>query len=198
MKTSSNCVSVPSGSLSHSRRFAGCVRPFTVRGHPAAKLHLHKPRAALEIDFSDSDTWVGIAAAVLGVGLGIGAPVFYAMRDDIDEKRLEELRALNRKTFEETGEYLSEVIYFLQVCRRLSWHLSQSSTYSSPDIFCRKRSRRSGYRDGRTEGESYTNAQALFLARYLSWPVCCVLQSGMLTGGLDLTMSSVNEQGIRR
>lgn len=135
MNTSLNSLSIPSGSPIHSGKFAGCVRAFTVRRHRPAKVHLHKPRAALEIDFSDSDTWVGIAAAVLGVGLGIGAPVFYAMRDEIDEKRLEELRALNRKTFEETGEYLSEVIYVDQLFLRSSLYPSRSSTYSSPDMF---------------------------------------------------------------
>lgn len=41
--------------------------------------------------------------------MGIGAPVFYSMRDDIDEQRLEELRELNRETFKETGEYLTPV-----------------------------------------------------------------------------------------
>jgi hypothetical protein len=63
--------------------------------------------AAIEIDFSDSDTQLGILGAVLGLGLGIGAPVFYSMRDDIDEERLEELRQLNRAVKEETGEYLT-------------------------------------------------------------------------------------------
>jgi hypothetical protein len=65
------------------------------------------PMAAIEIDFSDSDTQLGILGAVLGLGLGIGAPVFYSMRDDIDEERLEELRQLNRAVKEETGEYLT-------------------------------------------------------------------------------------------
>ena len=38
-----------------------------------------------------------------------GAPLFYISRDERDEQRLEELRQLNRQTFKETGEYLSEV-----------------------------------------------------------------------------------------
>jgi hypothetical protein len=66
------------------------------------------PRA-LDIDWSDSDTWIGITAAVLGLGLGIGAPIFYTSRIDEDEKNLEELRKLNRQNFKETGEYLTEV-----------------------------------------------------------------------------------------
>ena len=38
-----------------------------------------------------------------------GAPLFYISRDERDDQRLEELRQLNRQTFKETGEYLSEV-----------------------------------------------------------------------------------------
>lgn len=65
--------------------------------------------AALEIDWTDPDVQIGVLGGVLGLGLGIGAPLFYSMRDDRDEERLEELRALNRATFKETGEYLTEV-----------------------------------------------------------------------------------------
>ena len=50
-----------------------------------------------------------MAGGILGLAIGIGAPLFYISRDEIDEKRLEELRELNRQTFKETGEYLSEV-----------------------------------------------------------------------------------------
>lgn len=65
-------------------------------------------RAGIEIDWSDPDTLIGVAGAVLGLAVGIGAPIFYASRDELDEKRLEELRELNRQTFKETGEYLTE------------------------------------------------------------------------------------------
>jgi len=34
---------------------------------------------ALEIDWTDSDTWIGVAGAVLGLGLGIGAPIVYGI-----------------------------------------------------------------------------------------------------------------------
>jgi hypothetical protein len=64
--------------------------------------------ADLDIDWSDPDTQIGALGAVLGLALGIGAPAFYASRDNRDEERLEELRALNRATKAETGEYLSQ------------------------------------------------------------------------------------------
>ena len=66
-------------------------------------------RAGLDIDWSDPDTLIGLAGAVLGITVGIGAPLFYISRDEADEKRLEELRELNRQTYKETGEYLTEV-----------------------------------------------------------------------------------------
>eukprot|EP00192_Tetraselmis_astigmatica_P017987 CAMPEP_0117677238 /NCGR_PEP_ID=MMETSP0804-20121206/16638_1 /TAXON_ID=1074897 /ORGANISM="Tetraselmis astigmatica, Strain CCMP880" /LENGTH=138 /DNA_ID=CAMNT_0005486507 /DNA_START=113 /DNA_END=529 /DNA_ORIENTATION=- len=63
--------------------------------------------AALDIDWSDPDTLIGAAGAVLGVALGLGIPIFFVQREKLDEERLEELRELNRQTFKETGEYLS-------------------------------------------------------------------------------------------
>jgi hypothetical protein len=63
---------------------------------------------AIELDFSDPDTQLSIAGVVLGLVLGIGAPVWYVQRTERDEQRLEELRALNRATFEETGEYMTD------------------------------------------------------------------------------------------
>ncbi|KXZ48124.1 hypothetical protein GPECTOR_30g220 [Gonium pectorale] len=45
---------------------------------------------------------------VLGLVAGLGAPLWYINRAEKDEERLEELRALNRATFAETGEYMSE------------------------------------------------------------------------------------------
>lgn len=64
--------------------------------------------ADLDIDWSDPDTQIGALGAFLGLAVGIGAPAFYISRDERDEARLEELRALNRATKEETGEYLSQ------------------------------------------------------------------------------------------
>ncbi len=68
----------------------------------------HPVLAALDIDWTDPDVQIGAFGAVLGLTVGIGAPIFYISRDERDEARLEELRALNRATKQETGEYLSD------------------------------------------------------------------------------------------
>merc|ERR1711937_676959 len=63
---------------------------------------------ALETSTFEPDTQVAVAGVILGMVMGIGAPVFYASRDEADEKCLQEIRALNRATKEATGEYMSE------------------------------------------------------------------------------------------
>jgi hypothetical protein len=57
-----------------------------------------------------------VAGVVLGLVLGLGAPAFYINRTERDEERLEELRALNRAQYQETGEYMSDVS-----AQRLVW-----------------------------------------------------------------------------
>ncbi|GLI58811.1 hypothetical protein VaNZ11_000577, partial [Volvox africanus] len=69
---------------------------------------LCKPCPAIEIDFSDPDTQISLAGMVFGLVAGIGAPFWYINRAEKDEERLEELRALNRATFSQTGEYMSD------------------------------------------------------------------------------------------
>jgi hypothetical protein len=64
---------------------------------------------AIELDFSDPDTQLSVAGVVLGLVLGLGAPAWYINRTERDEERLEELRAINRATYEQTGEYMTEV-----------------------------------------------------------------------------------------
>jgi len=63
---------------------------------------------AVEVDWSDPDVQIGALGAFLGVAMGIGVPIFYVSRDERDEERLEELRALNRATKEATGEYMTD------------------------------------------------------------------------------------------
>lgn len=74
---------------------------------PEAMAALHPVVAALEIDWTDPDVQIGALGAFLGLTVGIGAPIFYISRDERDEARLEELRALNRATKAETGEYMT-------------------------------------------------------------------------------------------
>ena len=66
-------------------------------------------QAGIQLDWSDPDTLTGVFAAVLGVAVGIGAPLFYISRDNKDEQRLADLRELNRQNYKETGKYLTEV-----------------------------------------------------------------------------------------
>jgi hypothetical protein len=101
-------------SLPRTRR-AFASRPATSRRmicRPAASVSdllaaAHPVIAALDLDWSDPDTQIGALGAFLGLSVGIGTPIFYISRDRRDEERLEELRALNRATKAETGEYLS-------------------------------------------------------------------------------------------
>lgn len=67
------------------------------------------PRFDALQDFSDPDTQLSVAGVVLGLVLGLGAPAFYISRTERDEERLEELRALNRAQYQETGEYMTDV-----------------------------------------------------------------------------------------
>ena len=56
----------------------------------------------------DSETITSIVAAVLGVGAGLGVPIFFVMQEERDKERLEEIRELNRATLKATGEQMSE------------------------------------------------------------------------------------------
>ena len=44
-----------------------------------------QPARALELDWSDPDTLIGALGGVLGLLVGIGAPLFYISRDKKDE-----------------------------------------------------------------------------------------------------------------
>jgi hypothetical protein len=107
------------GSSAAPRRSTPAPKPFVARS--PSKQHrvapacvsplevIHPVIAALDIDWSDPDAQLGLFGGFLGLTVGIGAPIFYTYRDRLDEERLEELRALNRATKEETGEYLTPV-----------------------------------------------------------------------------------------
>ena len=59
---------------------------------------------ALELD---ADTITAIGAGVLGVGAGLGIPIFFVWQEKRDKERLEEIRELNRATLKATGEQMS-------------------------------------------------------------------------------------------
>merc|ERR1719159_1729559 len=70
---------------------------------------------SLVLDFSDPETQIATLGMTLGIVFGVGAPIFYARQDELDEKRLEEIRSLNRATKEATGEFMSdEEIYAIR------------------------------------------------------------------------------------
>ena len=56
----------------------------------------------------DEETITIIIAAVIGLGAGLGVPIFFVMQEERDKERLEEIRELNRATLKATGEQMSE------------------------------------------------------------------------------------------
>lgn len=94
-----NGVQLPSAK--RSQRLAPCRQI-------AQRQQRQQTRAGIELDWSDPDTLTGAFAAVLGIAVGIGAPLFYISRDNADDKRLSDLRELNRQNYKETGKYLTE------------------------------------------------------------------------------------------
>lgn len=107
----SRCV--PQCSARHAfsadcKRGPGALRPRRHLKRPA-RLCQQRVAAGIELDWSDPDTLTGAFAAVLGIVVGLGAPIFYISRDKADDKRLDDLRELNRQNYKETGKYLSEV-----------------------------------------------------------------------------------------
>jgi predicted aconitase len=94
--------------FSSSTRSSVCAAPRIAAVRTPSRRTSHIVRA-IELDFSDPDTQLSLAGLVLGLVLGIGAPAWYINRTERDEERLEELRAMNRATFKETGEYMTDV-----------------------------------------------------------------------------------------
>lgn len=90
-----------------STRSSSCAAPRIAAVRTPSRRTSHKVRA-IELDFSDPDTQLSMAGLALGLLFGIGAPAWYINRTERDEERLEELRAMNRATYKETGEYMTE------------------------------------------------------------------------------------------
>jgi hypothetical protein len=85
-------------------------------------------------DFSDPDTQLSVAGVVLGLVLGLGAPAWYINRTERDEERLEELRAMNRAQYQETGEYMSDVSDKTGARGKLEVDLDQLQGAAGPDL----------------------------------------------------------------
>ena len=64
---------------------------------------------AIEIDWSDPDTWLAVLSLVGGMFVGVAAPAFYDARAAKDEQALEDIRKMNRDQYAETGQYMSKV-----------------------------------------------------------------------------------------
>ena len=116
MLTAQRSTSCPAGACAFS---SNCLRPpapTRCRGSSSRVPRLQRQRvsAGIELDWSDPDTLTGAFAAVLGIAVGIGAPLFYISRDKKDDQRLEDLRELNRQNYKETGKYLTDVKPLLQ------------------------------------------------------------------------------------
>ena len=98
----------PRAFSSTCRHASAAVRSKHITLRPA-RLNKQRVASGIELDWSDPDTLTGAFAAGLGIAVGIGAPLFYISRDNADDKRLDDLRELNRQNYKETGKYLTEV-----------------------------------------------------------------------------------------
>lgn len=89
MTTRGSSVRAPTAPVAAARRGAASVVADPLRRGNAACSNKRRssipPRRALELDWSDPDTIVGALGGVLGIIVGIGAPLFYISRDKKDE-----------------------------------------------------------------------------------------------------------------
>jgi hypothetical protein len=106
--------------VARTRVAANRARPTSVRSS-SASLTVRKterraqrvvaPRAMSEIAQTaldlDEETITAGVAALLGLGAGLGIPIFFVWQEKRDKERLEEIRELNRATLKATGEQMS-------------------------------------------------------------------------------------------
>jgi hypothetical protein len=106
--------------VARARVAANRARPTSVRSS-SASLTVRKterraqrvvaPRAMSEIAQTamdlDEETITAGVAALLGLGAGLGIPIFFVWQENRDKERLEEIRELNRATLKATGEQMS-------------------------------------------------------------------------------------------
>lgn len=137
---------------SNSRRAPAKIRSSRICLRPA-RLSRQRVAAGIELDWSDPDTLTGLFAAVLGVAVGIGAPLFYISRDNADDKKLGDLRELNRQNYKETGKYLTEVSpYSVQLLTLQLYVFSLPGAQYLQN--CRRRSGQFDNPDGQIGGSS--------------------------------------------
>ena len=110
----------------------------------------------------DSDTLTIVLAAVAGVGLGIGAPVFYAQTEKRDKERIESIRQMNRANLKTTGQLMSEArALVVAPCGALARLESEPHTLSVVcPLPCRRRSHRCGPTGTWTAGALPTGREA--------------------------------------
>jgi len=96
-KTSKSCrVSLKSGGLHRHRNRRG------------ENVHVTGGQEIAQLADWDEETITTVIAAVLGIGAGLGIPIFFVTQEARDKERIEEIRELNRATLKATGEQMSE------------------------------------------------------------------------------------------
>ena len=99
-KTSKSCrVSLESGGLHRHRNRGENVHRNNVTGGG---------QEIAQLADWDEETITTVIAAVLGIGAGLGIPIFFVTQEARDKERIEEIRELNRATLKATGEQMSE------------------------------------------------------------------------------------------
>jgi len=106
MTTGRARVSAASARASGARRGARASARARARARAPRRDASAREIASLAFEL-DADTITAIGAGVLGVGAGLGIPIFFVWQEKRDKERLEEIRELNRATLKATGEQMS-------------------------------------------------------------------------------------------